>query len=471
MRARRSAGALLAFFGGLVVAGILPAVSPQPALAKLQHGFSGGFASTDPPVAQSAAIVEIGTKLRATMIRIDVLWSLAEPERGVYDDAGYLAATASAVDTARANGMQPVVMVDMVPQWASDSSFWDNPPAGIAAGYQPFYPMSPSALEDFQRFATHLSTMLKGRVLAYECWNEPNMWTYLYPQRTGGDRLFGAHTYVRYLKSFSPGIRAGDPDAMVLAGATAPFGENNSLRSSPQRFAQVIRDSRVNSLFDGYSHHPYCVGGRKNLDPSRRPASPGIAIETGNISTLLKMFPRKPFYLTEFGYNTAYTTYFGARVSEVKQATYLTKSFALMARHPQIKVLMWYQLRDVSPTNVYSDSRGIYMGLRDLGGEAKRAWYAYARGNRITLAAPARAHRGSKVRLNGIFTCATVGGVAGESLLLQAKRGRRPWASVRSVTTGADGSYVTFVRLKRSTRFRLVFKGVVSSPSRLVRTK
>jgi len=213
------------------------------------------------------------------------------------------------------------------------------------------------------------------------------------------------------------------------------------------------------------------VGGRKNVDPALPPASPALAVETGNIGELLKVFPKKPFYLTEFGYNTAYSSYFGTSVSEIQQATYLKKAYALMSKHAQVKVLMWYQFRDWSPNNNYSNAAGLYMGLRKIEGGAKRAWYAFARGNRITLNAPESARRGASVRLQGKYTCAAIGGVKGKPLLLQRWWGSGSWMTLRTVTTSAGGSYTAFVKLRRSTRYRLVFKGVVSSAGHLVRAR
>ena len=451
------------------MAGLLPAIAPPPASADLQYGFTEPSLLGLPAEEQDQMIVEIGTRLRAAVLRIDVFWALAEPECGEYDDAGYLAGVVHAVESARANGMQPIVSVWNVPKWASDSSFWGT--FNGRPGYHGFYPIADTALDDLQRFATHLSTLLKGQVLAYECWNEPNLWAFLYPQRARGDRLFAAHAYVKYLTSFSPGIKAGDPEALVLAGATAPRGENSRYRTSPQRFARALKRANVDDLFDGYSHHPYCVGGRKDLDPALPPASPKYTVGTGNIDVLLEIFPDKPVYLTEFGYATAYNVAFGASVSEIQQAAYLKKSFALMARHAQIKLLVWFQLRDWSPTNKYTNIRGLYMGLRKLKGGTKRAWYAYARGNSITLDAPEGAQRGARVRLQGAYTCAAIGGVRGKPLVLQRKWGTKPWVTLRTVTSGDNGGYQAFVTLQRSTRYRLVFRGVVSSAAQLVRAR
>jgi hypothetical protein len=453
-----------------VLAGLVMALGASAASAHtVLHGFSGALLPEQSVAEHDAAIAELGDKLGVDIMRIDVAWNSAEPSRATYDDAGYLAAITHQVDTAQAHGMQVIVMVFGLPKWASDRSFWGSPPSSSYSGYQPFYPIEATALDDFQRFAEHLSTLLKGKVLGYECWNEPNLWPYIYPQQSHGDGLFAAHTYVKYLKRFSPGIKAGDPDALVLAGVTAPLGTNDRYRTSPQRFAQAIKDAGVGDLFDAYSHHPYCIGGRKNVDPALPPANPATSVETGNIATLLGIFPAKPFYLTEYGYNTKFSTSFGPAVSEIQQATYLKKAFRLMARYPQVKALFWFQLRDWSPKGRTYDANGVYMGLRALGGGAKRAWYAYARGNRIAVTAPASAPRGASVRLQGTYTCASVGGVKGKPLVLQRRWGTGRWVTLRTVTSGKGGYFKTFVTLNRTTKYRLVFKGVCTSAAKLVR--
>ena len=46
-----------------------------------------------------------------------------------------------------------------------------------------------------------------GKAQALEAWNEPNLWMFLYPQRTPDDPYFAARTYLRMLKAFHAGGR------------------------------------------------------------------------------------------------------------------------------------------------------------------------------------------------------------------------------------------------------------------------
>jgi hypothetical protein len=442
-----------------------------PAAATVQRAVADTILISGSDEQHLKAAHELGAELHATTLRIDLFWDLAEPSQGVYDDAGYLQRLEHLVHAARAENVQIVITVSRVPRWASDQSYWAKPPSPAFSGYQAFYPMTSAALDDFERFAQHLSTLLQGDVLAYECWNEPNLWTWFYPQQVGGDGLFAASTYFKYLKRLSAGIKAGDPGALVIAGATAPGGGNDIWRTSPQRFAQKLKTLGAADYFDAYSHHPYAIGGTKSFSPASLPLDPGDTVNLANISTLLKIFPKTAFYLTEYGYNSRQASSFGVVVGEVAQASYLKQAYAMAGRHPQIRMLFWYLLRDWSPEgDQYSDG-GVYTGLRRLEGGAKPAWYAFARGNTITLHTPSSAARGASVRLQGVYSCAAVGGVAGRPLLLQRRWGSGSWVTLRTVTTGDNGYYKAFVTLKRSTRYRFVFRGVVASGARLVRMR
>ncbi len=404
-------------------------------------------------------------------MRLLVSWPQGEPTKGIYADA-YLADVKTIADAASAAGMKVIVTVCYVPRWASDKSFWGDPPSSQYSGYQDFYPMTSSALDDFQAFADYLATTLKGGVFAYECWNEPNLWPYLFPQRTMSDGQFAAHTYLKYLHHFSAGIRAGDPAAVVVAGATAPAGDDNGkYRTPPQMFAQQLKNDGAADYFDAFSHHPYVVGGRPDLDPGLPPAHPDRYVELQNISTLLKIFPTKPFYLTEYGFSTDFSWMFGAGVTETQQAAWLRKAYRMAATHPQVKMLMWYLIRDQSRTGSSSNPNGCYTGLRRVSGGAKPSWYAFAGGNRLTLVTPTSARRGTAIRLQGRLSCASVGGVMGKTLQIKRKRGSGRWLLVRSVTTGNDGNFSTKVILGATQRYRLVWPGVVSSPIRLVRVR
>jgi predicted RecA/RadA family phage recombinase len=425
---------------------------------------------------QAVALHEISSELDATYVRFVVSWAAAEPQKGAYDPASpYMTGVASAVSLARQEGLRVMITFSDVPKWASDQKYWHWATMG---GYKPYGAMNTTYLPDFRAFCQAVATQLQGQVYAYECWNEPNLWVFIFPQSTSQDRNFGAHLYVKMLRSCSVGIRDGDSAALVVAGATSPRGNSptNAGSSSPLRFAAVIKAAKVLSLFNAYSHHPYTPGASAKLWPEAAPRNPKTTVNLRNLGTLLKLFPSKSFFLTEYGYQTeACRTFSGQHVNQITQALYLKRAYSYVARYRQVKLLMWYLLKDQSRANPFD---GFYTGLRTTNGARKRAWYAFARGNHLTLSAPASIKSGAMLTLTGQLSCTSVDGLsAGKPLVMQRRLGHGSWSTVKTFLSGTagvytePGLYTVRLRPKASASYRVAWLGVVTSSTRSVRVK
>ncbi len=408
---------------------------------------------------------ELHESLGADVVRVTVLWSEAEPRRGAYDD-DYLGRAAAAVDAIQARGMQAIVLVCKTPRWASDRSLWRRPVTGDRAGvYHSYYPPSVDALDGFRAFAQHLSTTLQGRVLGYSCWVEPNLWEYVYPQRTMADPAFAAHRYTRMLAAFTQGVRAGDPEAKVIAGETSPTGENSRLRTSPQRFARQMRAAGAAEHFDVFAHHPYPGAGNRLVFPDAMPRDPSRTVWLANLGTLLDVFPGKPFYLTEFAYPTAPSNLYGIWVSQARQAAYLRAAFRVAARYDRVQLLAWFPRKDYADDDSYRDPWGNYSGLRTLSGLRKRAYYAYAGGNHLSMSHASAVRRETTLMLRGRLTSDRMGPLAAKALTVMARRPGRPWVVMTTTRTRGDGTYAVGVRPLRGATWQVRWAGVVASPS------
>ena len=78
---------------------------------------------------------------------------------------------------------------------------------------------------------------------------------------------------------------------------------------------------------DAYAHHPYTPRGSKRVAPDQLPNNASRCVTLGNLSVLTKLFPTKPFYLTEFGYNTQHSKHFGVAVSTpTRRATFARRT-------------------------------------------------------------------------------------------------------------------------------------------------
>ena len=412
------------------------------------------------PAARPAAIREV-KELNTRWVRLSVLWSSLESTKGTYDPA-QVADLDAATDALDAAGIKVLLSINYPPPWAQDRSF--TVPEGGS------YPMRDGALDDFGRLGEFLASHFSGRVRAIECWNEPNLWLFLYPQRTANDPYFAARLYLRMLKSFHAGVHRGDPKVLVVGGGTAPVGADDRYRTSPQRFAGFLKANGAAAYFDVYSHHPYVPGGTINPAPDDLPNDPSTTVTLRNLPTLLRLFPTKPFYLTEYAYNTRYSLQFGLTVTPQQQATYLRQAYTYVQRFPQVKMLVWYLVRDTPPPPGRGPEYGLYTGLREANGARKLSWFAFAGGNRLTVAAPSRVRRGRAARVSGTLTNSSLGAVAGRRLILQSRRlSSRSWRTLRSATTNDLGRYTFWPKPTSSSAYRVVWRGVKTSPSVTVR--
>ena len=380
-RSRRLAwlGAISVFAAALVLCTRLTAgPAAQPACAVAKGLIDHRLESTTSAAERAALIKQIGPQLGARWVRLTVNWRLLEPTRGAYDPVR-VKRLDELVDGLHARGVRVILTTCYLPAWATDKYWWSHPPAGYAQGYQPFYPIRAGALSDYARLGKYLARHFKGRVQALECWNEPNLWPYLFPQRTPADPFYAARTYLRMLRAFHTGVKRAHTSVKIVAGATAPIGLNDRYRTSPQRFAGFLKRHGAARLFDAYSHHPYAPGGSMYPAPDQPPNDRSTTVTLYNLRTLLRLFPSKPFYLTEYGYNTHPSRKFGGFTgSNTVQARYLRRAYSYAARYRQVKMLLWFRLYDTRPSNGPADS-GVYSGLREAGGARKPAWNAFAR--------------------------------------------------------------------------------------------
>ena len=351
-----------------------------------------------PPLADAAitdklvAEMSVGTAgvpgLHARWTRLLVYWDSLQPKApgasGATYNQVYMSRLKMIVSKFHAASINVIVTPVSVPRWASDSSLWSSPPQGSAPGYQPSYAMnykSSSVMAGFQNMAKYLASQL-GPLGAgyYEVWNEPNISRMLYPQRRGHAYPdYGMRVYRAMLVSYWKGIKSAKKSYTVIAGGTAPYGNNSTGATSPNVWANNLRKNGMSKYFDAYSHHPYQVLGSVNTAPNQMPSDPAHMVNLANLSVLLNMFPSKPFYITEYGYGTGFNPQFGIQVSEATQAAYLTKAYAMARSHKQVKALIWYMLRDWAPNPAKPNTGGVYTGLMKVDGTLKKSWSAFAR--------------------------------------------------------------------------------------------
>jgi PKD repeat protein len=213
------------------------------------------------------------------------------------------------------------------------------PPAGI--GNPPVSASDLAAFSSFaQALAAHVSAVWRTQGLetaAYEIWNEPNL-----------DYEWGGHPnagqYTALLKVAYGGIKAGDPEAIVVSAGLATTGGSakeltltrqlyNAIQVVPDlTFLRNMYNNGAKGYLDALGCHPY--GGPDAPDTPPGQASGPIyfrrAEEQHDI--MLAYGDDSPVWATEFGWVLDTDCDLGEhnwmKVSEAQQAEYLAAAYA-----------------------------------------------------------------------------------------------------------------------------------------------
>jgi hypothetical protein len=218
-------------------------------------------------------------------VRIDFLWSLAEPEADVYDWSVYDAL----VDRLEARGLMIYSGLGSTPAWATNGAATSGVPEDV---------------DQWREFCYLAARRYAGRIRAWGLWNEPNL-----------DRFWNGtrQDYIDII--LIPGaeaIRLADPSALICAPDLAHLSS-----ADWANWLRATIDAAGDSL-DVVTHHVYPSNGwasevTYDLEtggpfPFSPPAVQRVLQETG--------WWRRPFWLSETGVESE-------RWGEGRQATFV----------------------------------------------------------------------------------------------------------------------------------------------------
>jgi hypothetical protein len=129
-------------------------------------------------------------------------------------------------------GLKLLVRIDRQPFWSQEN---DWPPLENAP---------PADLQDFGDFCGLLGERYKGRIDAYQIWNEPNL------SREWGDQPPNPAEYAELLKICYQAIKKADPGAIVISAGLAPTGTGLPLAMPDDEFLQGMYDAGAAEYFD-----------------------------------------------------------------------------------------------------------------------------------------------------------------------------------------------------------------------------
>lgn len=169
-------------------------------------------------------------------VRVMMPWAGMEPSPGQYD----FGQVDMIVDAANARGMSVLGTLVSSPGWAVEP--------GLPAISSP-----PASAASYGDFAGAAASHFRGRVGAYEIWNEPNAamsWT-------SGPQGPEPAVYAGLLKAAYPKIKGADPSALVIGGVVGAVVSFFSLTMDPVTFVEKMYGAGAQGSFDALSYHPY----------------------------------------------------------------------------------------------------------------------------------------------------------------------------------------------------------------------
>jgi hypothetical protein len=265
-------------------------------------------------------------------IRLDIGWATLEETGKGKIGQWYVNRLDWVLKQAAARNIKVLGMLWTTPKWANGGKEWNVPPTDV---------------REYARAARWLATRFKGRVAAWELWNEAS------------DEYFwkgDVATYAALVRASYPAIKAADPKTTVVVGGTV-YNDDKWL-------AQAY-DAGIGGHFDAISTHPY-------MGPSNAPPE---QVDNGRIWRIDHvrvvhdlMVARgdgdKPIWFTEFGWssheNQADTKPWDLGVTETVQAEYLVRGMTHIARnYPYVTHVFWYSDQDTDTGEAQDDNRGL----------------------------------------------------------------------------------------------------------------
>ena len=392
----------------------------------------------------------------------------ADPSDPAVYSGGHWARYDRAIRGAKERGMDVLLLLGgHAPTWASKNS-----PRGLPAGVHRVN------ANLFGQFARAVGRRYSGsyaglpRVTLWSIWNEPNLASWLSPQRSA-PKIYRNLLYKGY-----DGLKAtGHGRDTILYGELLPFARGNrtsGVRRRPIAFLRAVAcvDSRYRPFRGrkarsrgcqkfrrlpgvGVAHHPYTLAAGPRV---RSPHRDDVSIsELGRLSKALDKLTRKrrfasrrrqAIWSTEFGFQTDPPDPFQSRIKRVPG--YMGEAEYIAFKNRRVVAWSQYPFND-DPVGDSGSNRfgGFQSGLKFESGRQKPGVYK-------AFQLPFYVKRLSASRVQVFGGVRAVG--AGAPVTIETRIGKRKWRRLGRVRTGAQGYFLRNYRAsggtKRQFRFR-----------------
>jgi hypothetical protein len=160
------------------------------------------------------------------------------------------------MDQIDAHQLKVIVRLGSQPAWAAGAALPAISP--------------PDNLQDFYDYVFAVANRYKGRVEAYQVWNEPNL------AREWGERPPDPAEYVELLKVGYQAVKAADPQALVISAGLAPTTRSDAAAMPDIYFVQGMYDAGAAPYFDALGVHAAGYKSPPETDPAEVAADPRL---------------------------------------------------------------------------------------------------------------------------------------------------------------------------------------------------
>jgi hypothetical protein len=167
-------------------------------------------------------------------IKHQIVWKDFEPSKGNinWGDIDAL------VNSCHGAGLNVLLSVVKAPTWARGAQ------ADLSVNGPPANP------QDLADFMGDMAERYRGKVQAYEVWNEQNL------HYEWGNEALDANRYVQLLAAAYQAIKAKDPDAIVVSGAPTPTGANPPVAIDDLVYLEQMYQAGLKNYCDAVGVHP-----------------------------------------------------------------------------------------------------------------------------------------------------------------------------------------------------------------------
>jgi len=157
------------------------------------------------------------------------------------------------VEQAAKQNLKLIVRLDSEPTWASGQVYPNDAKVIMSP---------PKNYQDFADFAYQVAARYKGRIAAYQIWNEPNL------AREWGGKAPSPADYTRLLKAGFEAIKRGDEAAYIITAGMAPTTRNDKVAMPDTAFIKQMYAAGAKPYFGFLGAHGAGFKAAPEMDPA-----------------------------------------------------------------------------------------------------------------------------------------------------------------------------------------------------------